>query len=157
VSRSGTIRNLLVDDLIQIAPECSGIERRCVTEHGNGSIGRDKSVAPERTQFSHWSAVSSHHERRTLIQRAHDPTAVIAEFTLGDLLGHGGNRSTTCYIGICPSSAGGTSPATLRQLVVGVLGLDSLSTLGRQGGQGALDVAPDAAQGDAENALATTQ
>jgi len=150
------MRNLLVDDLIQIAPECSGIERRRVTEHGNGSIGRDKSVAPERTQLSHRSAVSSHHERRTLIQSAHDPTAVIAEFTLGDLLGHEktvAQRATSKY----ESSAAGASLTTLRQLVVGRLGLDSFSTLGRQGGQSALDVAPDAAQGDAENALATTQ
>ena len=37
------------------------------------------------------------------------------------------------------------SPATLRQLVVGGQRLGSFSTLGRQGGQSALDVAPYAA------------
>jgi hypothetical protein len=31
------------------------------------------------------------------VQRAHDPSAVIAEFTLRDLLAHARTSSTECY------------------------------------------------------------
>ena len=40
------------------------------------------------SQLTHWRPIARDHKGLTLIQRTHDPAAVIAEFTLGNLLSH---------------------------------------------------------------------
>jgi hypothetical protein len=48
----------------------------------------DEPIPAQWPQLPHRPAVSGHHERLTIVKGSHDPTAVVPQLALTDLLGH---------------------------------------------------------------------
>ena len=79
----------MIGESINIGPEPAELHSRCAGENGHSGVGGNELALPERCQFADRHAVACDDERLSAIERAHDLSARVAKFPLGDLASHG--------------------------------------------------------------------
>jgi len=79
----------LAHDLVQVGAEPSRVNSGCRPEESDRSLGGDEAVAAQWSELAYGNAVARDDERLALVELAHDLTAVVAQFSLGDLSAHG--------------------------------------------------------------------
>src|SRR5919108_2595910 len=97
---SATRRWVLVRTGVEVRAESLVVDARRGPEQGDGGLRGDEAMTSERAELAHGDAVARDDERLPCVESAHDLPAGIAEFSLRDLPGHPGHRSTRCYDGL---------------------------------------------------------
>jgi len=77
----------LVEDGVQLVTEPFGIDPRCARERLEKQVATDV-PSTGGTQFADGDASTGHEEHLAAVERTHDRSAVVAEFTLADDPGH---------------------------------------------------------------------
>lgn len=85
---SATRRDLLVGRPIEIRSEPVQPHPRSAPERGDGRLGADESMPPQRGKLADRDSIPGHDERFAVVKLAHNVAAVIAQLPLGDLFGH---------------------------------------------------------------------
>ena len=85
---SVTWRRVLVSDGVQISSEPLVFDPGRHPEGSDGGFSSQEAVPTQGCEFSDRCAVSGDDETLAVVKLTHDLTAVIAEFTLGDLSSH---------------------------------------------------------------------
>jgi len=79
----------LIGEAIELLSEPPPVDARSTRERTPDRFRGDEPAFPERRELSDGNTISRHDEGFSLVERAHDRTAVVAELALGDLSGHG--------------------------------------------------------------------
>ena len=79
----------MIDEGVDVGAEPVELHNRRAGEDRHGGVGRNELALPERCQLTDRHAVTRDDERLTAIERAHDFSARVAKFPLGDLASHG--------------------------------------------------------------------
>jgi len=95
--RSATRYRVLRRNVIEVGAELLAVDGWCVAEHGYDHVGGNEAVAAHRSQFSDRGAIARDDEGFPMIKTSHDLTAVVAQLSLRNGLGHPDNCSTLCY------------------------------------------------------------
>ena len=94
----------MAHDLIQIGAEPLRVNCWRCPEEGDCSLGGDEAVAAQWSELAHGNAVARDDERLALVELAHNLTAVVAQFSLGDLSAHGRIVARVLQKGLSPET-----------------------------------------------------
>lgn len=73
---------------VEVLAKLGGVDRWCIRKRCHNDLAGNEATVPQRDQLTNGHAVASDNEGLALVETAHDLSAVVAEFSLGDDLGH---------------------------------------------------------------------